>query len=246
MPEIVVTGTGRCGTGYIAQVLTSAGCPCSHEGVFNRAGWEKAWELMQLRIANPHWEHHAESSWLAAPFIQRPELKDVTVVHLVRHPKDVMDSFLRLMVYTHPTYGPYYQWMAEKLPKLNALDRPEDRAAYWYIKLNQMIEPRADVFHRVEDDPRELLEKLGIETTNTLFNNKKYNTRPGYGPSNVTLEDISEPILRMQLLQMTERYGYSWEEHVPQTTMAGWFGGREIEIDAQSAALGGGVAVARR
>ena len=241
MSEIVVSGTGRCGTGYIAQVLSSAGRPCTHEGVFNRQGWEYAWEQMQLRIANPHWDFHAESSWLAAPFLDKPELEDATVVHLVRHPKDVLDSFLRLMVYTHPTYGPYYKWMAEKIPQIEALERPEDRAAYWYIKLNQMVERRADITHRVEDDPRDLLDKLGIEHywDKELFNNRKYNARPGYGPSNVMPEDISIPALHTELLRMTERYGYSWADHRPKTVTAKWFDGQEIEIDANAAMLGG-------
>ena len=30
MIELIVTGTGRCGTGFAAQWLTSIGIPCGH------------------------------------------------------------------------------------------------------------------------------------------------------------------------------------------------------------------------
>lgn len=234
---ILITGTGRCGTGYIAQVLTSAGVKCSHEGLFTVSSWETARDKLEVRLAHPEWQWRAESSWLAAPWMSELKSYDLTIVHLVRHPKHVMDSHLRLMAYTQ--YAPYYQWMTEYLPELTQYTDPVAKAACWYVRVNQMVEPHADIFHHVEDDPRKLLDRLNIPHDGIdLFSNTHYNTRPGYGPSNVDIADVPQP-LRSELLAMSDRYGYHWDEHKPTPVSAGWFGGRTILIDHLSAHIGG-------
>ena len=105
--DIIVSGTGRCGTGFMSRWLTSAGIKCTHEGVFNLGGWDSALEKIQHRLANTQWGWRADSSWLAAPFLHYPELDDMTVIHVVRHPKPTLDSFLRLIQY-QPNTGPYF------------------------------------------------------------------------------------------------------------------------------------------
>jgi len=207
---LLVTGTGRCGTGFASQVLNSAGVGCTHEGVFTLDGWEYAIHLIKERRRNPAWGWQADSSWLAVPFLDRPELAAMTVVHLVRHPKKVMDSHLRLMAH-RPEAVPYYQGMEDYLPELATYD-VIDRAAYWYLKLNEMAAARADLFHRVEDDAGVLLDKLGVDWAGKpSFDDTTYNSRPGYGPSDVLLSDVSQP-LRDQLAEMSLRYGYQWPD----------------------------------
>lgn len=235
--KYLITGTGRCGTGYAARLLTSAGVKCSHEGVFTPAGWEQAKERIGLRRQHPDWGWEGESSWLAVPFVGKPELEGVTIVHLARHPKAVMDSFLRLMLYTRS--GSYYRWMAQFIPRIEEFKSSVEKAAYWYVTLNEMVEPHAHVFHRVEDGGPALLDKLGIaHGGKELFSNTRYNTRTGHGPSDVALGDISQP-WRAELQAMAQRYGYEWETWGPQTVMASWFDGQEVEICRNSANLGG-------
>jgi len=205
--DILITGTGRCGTGYISQVLTSAGVPCTHEQVFTTRGWDFALECIRLRKEHPEWGWLAESSWLAVPFLDRPELVDMRVVHLVRHPKAVMDSNLKLRYFSGSLYETNF--MRPYLPELDDWPLPEHKAACWYLRMNELCEARADVFHRVEDDPRLLLDKLGIDHAGKpIYANTSYNTRPGI-PSDVDLDTLPDR-LRDRLFEMTMRYGYDW------------------------------------
>lgn len=83
MKRFVITGCARSGTGYTASLFTQLGVETGHETVFSPytetfAGWGAA---------------PGESSWLAAPFIDR--LPPGTVVlHQVRRPVDVIQSLL--------------------------------------------------------------------------------------------------------------------------------------------------------
>ena len=140
----------------------------------------------------------------------RPELADVTVVHLVRHPKKVLDSLLREWKATHPYYNPHYHWLEKHLPELADYKTPEAKATYKVLRLNEMIQYRADVFHRIEDNPRGLLDKLGIDWQGCeLFNNPEHNAHPGRVESDVQLADLPAE-LRGPMEEMSTRYGYEW------------------------------------
>jgi FkbM family methyltransferase len=222
----------------MSQLLTSAGVACTHEGVFNLSGWDVALSNLTLRRKNPQWGWEADASWLATPFLDRSEIDALTVVQLVRHPKLVIDSHLRLMLYCL-RLDPFYKWMAEYAPGLAHCHTPENRAALWYVILNEMCEKRTDIRHRIEDSDIDLLDALGIEYAGKmLFDNKKYNSRYGFGPSDVQLDDISQP-LRDRLIEMSERYGYEWDQWTPRTVDAVWIGGRTVPIDERAAHIGG-------
>ncbi|MHA2046513.1 MAG: FkbM family methyltransferase [Candidatus Thorarchaeota archaeon] len=191
-----------------------------------------------MRRTNPSWDWPAESSWLATPFLQKPKLYPLTVVHLTRHPKKVIDSHLRLMLYKKCA-GPYYQWMNQHIPGINEWDRPEDKAAFWYLSLNRLCERRADIKHRIEDDDTVLLDNLGIDYRDkNLFSQKNYNARYGYGPSNIQFDDISQP-LRDQLIAMSIKYGYNDVAWQPKTVEAVWIDGLVVPIDENAAFVGG-------
>jgi len=107
--KYLVTGTGRCGTVYMARLLTLAGIPCGHESIFDWKGitWAKrrlAGEvplelssISTIRLENGRWSPEpewltdveaieAESSYMAAPFLEESFLSETKVIHLVRHP----------------------------------------------------------------------------------------------------------------------------------------------------------------
>lgn len=207
--KYLVTGTGRCGTGYIAQVLNSTGTTkCTHEQVFNVEGIEFARERITARRDNLWWGWEGESSWYAAFYLDDPILDGTTIVHLVRHPKDVIDSQLSMKNWTHPAYDGA-KTLLPYLPGLTLCKTPLEMSAYWYLEWNHLIEPRADIFHRVEDDARLLLDKLGIDHAGrVLFDDKKHNTRRTY-PSNVDLREDLSGSLRSEILEMAQHYGYS-------------------------------------
>jgi len=128
----IITGTGRCGTSYAAKLLTEAGMQCTHERVwgFHDADWE-----------NP--EEPAESSWVAAPFLNGPLAKDARVIHLVRHPKHVIESLVRTNFFDENTGRrdwPYTQFVYDRMPDLLNMESQIDRAAAFYVRWNRMIE----------------------------------------------------------------------------------------------------------
>jgi hypothetical protein len=207
--KYLITGTGRCGTGYVALVLNSTGVTkCTHEQVFNVRGIDFAREQIAMRRNNPQWGWDGESSWYATAYLDDSILDGVTIIHLVRHPKEVIDSQLSMGNWTHPAYNGA-KALLPYLPGLALCRTPLEMSAYWYVEWNRLIEPHADIFHRVEDDVRILLDKLDVEHIGkVLFDDKKYNTRRIY-PSDVNLrEDLSEPLCS-EIIEMAHRYGYS-------------------------------------
>jgi FkbM family methyltransferase len=129
--------------------------------------------------------------------------------------------------------------MTKYLPELNRYDTPEEKAVCWYLRLNQMVELCADHFHRIEDDPVELLDKLRVSdyAPGDLFTDASYNCRSGIGPSDVCLDEIAEPLLG-ELKEMASRYGYKWGLE-PETVYAGWILGEKVRIDRRSGEMGG-------
>lgn len=79
-PRAVIVGTGRSGSGYIAQVLRAARVVCGHEDWFNP------------------WDSHVagldvESSWAA--IVEGLDDFDGAIFHQVRHPLDVISSLVK-------------------------------------------------------------------------------------------------------------------------------------------------------
>lgn len=212
---LLVTGTGRCGTGFTAHVLNSVRKGmCSHEGVFTLKGWQHALELLEKRRAYPNWKLQADSSWLAVPYLQRPELFNMTAVHLVRHPKNTIESIVKEMRWamTLPR-APFMEYGEEHFPEIKQHeDDIVNHAAAWYITFNREAECRGDIRHKVEDGPQVMLDRLGIDYDGKeLFSKTDYNTRSWIEHTEVGLEDISEQ-LKEPLLEMAKRYGYKWTD----------------------------------
>lgn len=81
--RLLITGIGRSGTRYMAELLTAAGIPCGHEALYPT----------HVR-APPDWgEAVAESAWPAAPWVGPDHDRDLVVVHLVRNPLDWLASW---------------------------------------------------------------------------------------------------------------------------------------------------------
>ncbi|MHC4544183.1 MAG: glycosyltransferase family 2 protein [Planctomycetota bacterium] len=200
--KLVLTGTGRCATGFYARFLTSAGIVCGHERFFSVGGLEAALETL-----GKHWTGTiAESSWLAAPFLDSEPLEDALVIHLVRHPKLVIESWLRVPPETTPVYA---EFAIAHLPELNHYSGI-DRLAYRYVAWNKLIECQVDALRfDVSREPIELLDKLaelGLESNRErLFDDRTHNAK--HGPSiQVHLCDVKNARLREALA------GYGWQD----------------------------------
>jgi hypothetical protein len=211
--NVLVTGTGRCGTGFMAKFLTSAGLPCRHEQIFDVGDLFQA----QQRLARTAYQ--AESSWLAAPFLSSTLLKNSKIVHLVRHPQQVVESLLRMRFFADEppdAYRRYQDFAYKHLPGLRSQPSEFERAAFFYVHWNRLVERLGgehDMLRfRIEDDPRRVLDWLGIDPGHSdLFGNRRYNSRGGLLPHPVDFGELPSP-LQHDLRAMLERYGYEVQQ----------------------------------
>lgn len=213
--DVVVTGTGRSGTGFAAKWLTSIGIPCGHEAFFTYPGLEHALRILRTR----HGHLRAESSWEAAPHLDCAPLKDALLIHQVRHPKRVIESCLRVPPAVTPSYEKYLErYLPETAKYSDTLNKTACRWIYW----NQMIEGacrgRPHYFWRVEDGTSGLYDFLikrglanpGKVKRSAIFTNTRYNHK--HGPEAEAKIEQVHPDLRTVLLGQMSTYGYlGWD-----------------------------------
>jgi hypothetical protein len=226
--KVVVTGTGRCGTVFMANLLTSLGWPCGHEAVFGPYGMERAREILSgaRRPENSEISRNGtilsdeshivgDSSYMSAPFLSEV---DAFVVHLVRNPMNVVASLVGDMFRNFSGRSPadledvpdhilYEGFMYRHLPELGE-DMPQlDRGCLFYLRWNEMIEAsgRVDMFHRIED-PTDRIRKMfgdsGWHYSDALCNSfSEYSRR-------WSESDIQNPRIRSEMQDIMKRYGY--------------------------------------
>lgn len=122
MRKYIITGTGRCGTGGMAALLTACGVECGHEQVFS-----------PFNDATPASFKHvvAESSWLALE--HKWAFNGRNVIHVMRDPLLTFESFMRIRQFhddAYPGHQPYTEAMYRMHPVLRDL-APEEAAAEW-------------------------------------------------------------------------------------------------------------------
>lgn len=124
-PWFAVIGTGRCGTGYLATLLRRAtSLQCGHEQWFGINGPTRR-------------DLDGDSSWLAVPGIESG-LWSGKVVHLVRTPSGVADSFDALGFFDRGwehgigRHAPYQLFVAEHCPELRGLEGRMAAIAWWF------------------------------------------------------------------------------------------------------------------
>lgn len=145
--RFAVTGSGRCGTKYLAELLTAAGVRCGHERAYNEHGRDQ-WT----------WERQADSSWMAATYLPL----DVPVVLLTRHPLAVVRSYVEIGFFSpvdakNPTHGPLQRFA----PSIYDHEAAADRALAMWIALNAEILPQAEM--------RVSLERLDLDALTGLL-----------------------------------------------------------------------------
>lgn len=223
--KILVTGTGRCGTNFVANLLTSIGLPCGHEAFFGPKGIDFAMEAISDKqkpenseiskrgeILSDGMKLVADSSYMAAPFIGE---FDCPVIHVVRNPIEVISSFLSkpflYFMSPHPTM-PEYRFVYEEfiykhLPELAQKMPKSDRAALYYIRWNEMIEHsgRVELRHRIEDSPSAIVELIGH--SGDFYFNSRCNSfsldKKRWNPNR-----IKDHRIKKDLMDIMKRYGY--------------------------------------
>jgi hypothetical protein len=221
----LITGCGRSGTSYLADVLNVSGASCGHEAAYDVFGQH-------------HSSHRFESSWYAAPFLDQLPPR-TPIVHLVRDPVRVIQSFHRLGLlskrpFRHVTYGrtgfhpkawmlyrrqvrdrwhfvlEHRRFLERHLAVWSEHDEVQRLVTYWF-RWNQMVEDNAAHLNlpylrvRLEDlDQRlnDVAEFLGVDPI--LDRRSPTNTKMGYKPRPVPEVELSE-----QALLLANRFGYS-------------------------------------
>jgi hypothetical protein len=224
--KYIVTGTGRCGTLFMANFLTSMGFPCTHEAIFTPEGVDKAKRVLKQdepaissrisrgdNLSDYELKIVAESSYMAAPFLKQ---FDAEVIHVVRNPAGVVASMIgdsfRNFTNSHPTHIPdfpdhilYEEFMYEHVNELRGEMPQIDRCCLFYIRWNEMIEKSGRVIfrHRIEDGTEEL--KSLFKFDGECYYNTKCNSKPS---SSWSFSDIQSKSIKNELFDIMSRYGY--------------------------------------
>lgn len=213
MRRLVVAGTGRSGTGYMAAALSAAGLKAGHENVYspNGVSW-RTWEH-----ATPYWD--ADCSWLSVPHLAKfkADSPGGIIVHIARDPLKVISSLVRMNVLSDAYKGnPYTEYKRRHCPESFGYADVIDRAAHFWVHWNRRTEPHADRMWQIE--------KIGVQQLNEIFEVIGYQPPEGaveraiestptntntYGPGpTVTWDDIT-PELASDVQALAGKYGYT-------------------------------------
>lgn len=237
--DFLVTGTGRCGTVYMARLLTSLGIMCGHEAIFDYEGIDKAKAIINgefepqtsyCSITNllngkeiDKWydpsKTRAESSYMAAPFLQHELLKDTKIIHVVRDPLKVLSSHIFDVRFfdknlDDPIQKHYQNFVFSILPELNSIDNEIERGCYYYTQWNKLIEENHQgqyLLHRVEDGLTDkLISFLEVDDCTKAIQDKQINSW-NKGRKNLTLNDIHFCNKKDELIKMGTKYKYFYK-----------------------------------
>jgi hypothetical protein len=227
--EYIVTGTGRCGTLFMANLLTSMEIPCGHEAIFTTRGMD--WVSLVLDgKRNPRsssisigdnlsdvydGELMADSSFMAAPYLKRIDAK---VIHVVRNPINVISSMIgdafRNFENSKPTHfadlGDHHRYEKFIYDNLKDLEKemPQiDRACLFYVGWNRMIEDSAKIVlrHRIEDEVSEIKKLFSYE--GETYENTSCNSFADLNKEWI-IDEIESSAIRSELEEMAKKYGY--------------------------------------
>lgn len=215
----------------MARFLTSVGIPCGHESIFDWRGYK--WAEKRLAEEEPldisfvskakydgkEWRDidqwinldniQAESSYMSAPFLGEEILEGVPVIHVVRNPIKVVNSFCNYIDYFKKGEGTnsYEQLIYRHIPELKEEMPQYDRACLYYVRWNQMIERHDAFFYKIEDGPQLLLDFLG--TSGDHFDDRNVNTLRKPCNKRFAANQIENKEIQDEFMEMGTRYGYN-------------------------------------
>ena len=231
----LVTGTGRCGTVYMARLLTSLDINCTHEAMFNYNGIEFAKSVLhnneQLRISHcssydilreknispwidTNGEIHAESSYMAAPFLDNEILKSTKIIHVVRNPLKVISSHVKDINFFEPhiKHNIWLNFVLNHMPEIKYIKNSIEKACYYYINWNDMIECKIksheNLRHKVEDEcSQTLLDFLNVSNSSNAFKNSTINSWKKR-ENDLTLDEIPDGTIKKEFIEKINQYNY--------------------------------------
>lgn len=222
--KYIATGTGRCGTLFVANFLTSAGIPCSHEAIFTPKGLDFAKLVIEEKENSSNSKISkksiltefsptvsAESSYMSAPFLSN---FDSQIIHLVRNPMDVINSFLGFNYFSDSCPSDdkdgikiktYEEFIYSHVPELKKEMSQIDRACLYWICWNELIENsmKVDYVHKIEDNTDDLSNFLNCKGTHSKIESAFWGKKP-----NFKFSDIENKNIKKRLFDLSKKYGY--------------------------------------
>lgn len=195
----MITGTGRCGTGFTATVLADAGLAVGHEEWFTLTTGARRDDLV------------GDVSWIAVPELDR---FDGIVVQQVRHPLDVIRSLVGIRMFTDAVHGWYRLLMFDEVPGLGRGDLAD--AVRWWVEWNERIEEHASMRVLLRDMDAACFERLTAHVGHPVDAatcrrivgevGSDVNARPR--ATGLTWDDLPDGPDTNRLLETAARYGY--------------------------------------
>ncbi|NEQ36106.1 MAG: hypothetical protein F6K40_07340 [Okeania sp. SIO3I5] len=223
--KYLVVATARSGTKFMSYAFRSVGINCGHENFFGAPSKKQRYlteEVVEKRMLNNQ-KLEADSSWLAVPFLNTKCVpKDVSIIHLTRHPQKVIESLIAIGFFRR-NYNFYTNYALLNTPQIKSSDSELTKCCKWYLYWHRKIEEsgRQLIHYRLEDPLELLFDKLSLDYERyEIFNDIKTNTRNSENRRKINLiEEIKEPDLLKEIIEMAEGYGYSITEET-ETTMS--------------------------
>lgn len=208
----------------MARLLTSANLMCGHESIFTPGGLEVALRKLSGEPVtssdcslveewfNPDVQV-AESSYMAAPFLDHECLSNSRIIHVVRNPIKVISStLLDADFFKADGQIPYRQLVYKHLPELEQIKDEVERIAAYYVWWNQMVEKKATRsyfrFNVEKIHTPELFDFLGVPEPSNPFNDTKCNSWKKDRGCDLTLADIPAGEIKDQFVTLAREYGY--------------------------------------
>jgi hypothetical protein len=156
--DYIVTGFPRSGTTYAAHVLSKLGLNCGHEKAFSHN------KSIMAKDTDELW---GDSSWLAAPFLDR--LPETTLRFIQRrNPYKVLDSVFpggkgslvgtlsQVTGKREGRKGPYARFATRWCADYVTADDEMERICQWYLRWHEYTNVSATWQYKVEDMASEL------------------------------------------------------------------------------------------
>ncbi len=237
--EFVVTGTGRSGTGHIAQALTSIGIPTGHEEWFSyRAGLidrqamlrrnlrsKAVSPLLRVReeLRRRSLSIRGDASWMAVPRL--PRYQGVVLLQ-VRHPLKVASSILGTGFFSSAEPVNSYERFARA--HFHVSGEPEVDAVRWWCEWNSRAAERANAVYALEglspqllgeiarmiDSDRDVIRRIDDVVTDR----KDVNDAKKRKQDNPVISWSDLPVaLRERVAQLSRSFGYEPDDpdHAP-------------------------------
>lgn len=171
---MIITGCQRSGTQSIALAFG-----LKHEKYFTPH---------RVKVDDEEVKNIFEVSWMAQPWVVQGYF-NVPIIHLVRHPFNVLRSILgiRFFDYKEEEHTTYRDFIFHHLKDFPRLEDQITQALYYIINWNKPLEKYPRI--RVED----------------IYNLLRANQRHR---SNITIQDISSNMLFGEFEQLCKRYKY--------------------------------------